>query len=335
MGEYGRLDEALACYDQAVEIEPECVAAHHNRSMLRLKAGDFARGWPEYEWRWKQPLVRAPFTAAPRWDGSPLDGRTILLHAEQGKGDTIQFVRYGELVQQRGGRVVLSAEPSMLPLLSMARGVDRLISRDDPPPPHDVQAALLSLPACLGTSLQSIPADVPYLTPPTDLVKHWKDRLAGIGGYKVGIAWQGNPQYPGDKSRSIPLAEFAPLAHVPGVTIISLQKGFGVEQIERVARDFSVIELGGQGNSELDFPNTAAVACSLDLIVTSDTAICHLAGALAAPVWVALPLVADWRYLTGRDDSPWYPTLRLFRQTKRGDWPNVFRRIAEELSLLS
>jgi len=334
LGEYGRMDEALACYDRALQIDPECVAAHHNRSMLRLKAGDFERGWTEYEWRWKQPRVRRPHTDAPLWDGSPLEGLTILLHAEQGKGDTIQFARYAAMIQERGGRVIVSAEPSMLPLLRMARGVDQLVSRDDSPPLHDVQAALLSLPACFGTTLESVPADVPYLAPSADLCERWKDELKDIGGFKVGIAWQGNPQYPGDKSRSIPLSQFAPLAALDGVTLFSLQQGFGVEQIESLAGEFLVLELGGRGNEKLDFPNTAALACQLDLVVTSDTSIAHLAGALAVPVWVALPLVADWRYLLDREDSPWYPSMRLFRQTTRGDWSTVFCRIAGHLAPL-
>jgi len=326
--ELGRMDEALDLYDRALEIDPDCVAAHHNRSMLRLAVGDFECGWPEYEWRWKQPRVRAPYTQAPLWDGSPLQGRTILLHAEQGRGDVIQFVRYAALVKQQGGRVLLSAAPDMLQLLGMASGIDQLVSRDDPPPAHDVQAALMSLPACFGTTLESIPADVPYVTPPTNLVEHWRTALKVFPGLKIGIAWQGNPEFPADKSRSVSLARFAPIAEISGVTLFSLQKGFGVEQIGQVAESFDVVELGGPGNEQLDFPDTAALASCLDLVISVDTSIGHLSGAMGLPVWVALADVPDWRFMLDRDDSPWYPSMRLFRQRRRGDWAEVFGRMA-------
>ncbi|MEZ6091701.1 MAG: TIGR03032 family protein [Pirellulaceae bacterium] len=328
----GRIDEAIACCDHALEIEPECVAAHLNRSMLRLKSGDFARGWPEYEWRWKQITIRSPYTSAPPWDGSPLDGRTILLHAEQGKGDAIQFVRYAGLIQQRGGRVIASADPSAMPLLQMAHGIEQVVSRDNPPPPHDTQAALMSLPACFATTVESIPADVPYFTPPLELLERWRDHSNTIGGFKIGIAWQGNSKFPGDRERSIPLSHFRPLAKLSGVTLISLQLGFGAEQVSEVADEFTVVEPAGPGNESLDFPNTAALMQSLDMVITSDTSIAHLAGALARPVWMALPLACDWRWQTNCDNSPWYPTMRLFRQPVAGDWPSVFANIQRELA---
>lgn len=329
---YGKIAEAIDCYDRALEIEPDCVAARLNRAMLLLKSGDFARGWPEYEWRWKQVTVRIPYTSAPLWDGSPLDGRTILLHAEQGKGDIIQFIRYVQLTKQRGGRVIVSADPSAMPLLEMAHGVEQLVSRDDPPPPHDLQAALMSLPACFGTTVETIPADVPYFTPPTLLIEQWRNELKRIDGLKIGIAWQGNPKYPGDRQRSIPLAQFSPLAELSGATLVGLQIGYGTEQQSQVADKFTVVQLAGSDNAHLDFPNTAAIMQGLDLVVTSDTSIAHLAGALARPVWVALPLACDWRWMTHRDDTPWYPNMKIFRQRVSGDWFSVFNEMKKNLS---
>jgi hypothetical protein len=260
----------------------------------------------------------------PLWGGGPLEGRTILLHAEQGFGDTIQFVRYAALVIQRGGDVIVGCPASLVALLASCRGINRLAEQADKLPSFDVHAPLPSLPGIFHTSLETIPADVPYLFADQDLVEQRRQELRGITGFKIGIAWQGNPKNPNDRNRSISLRCFEPLARCSGVRLLSLQKEAGVDQLQDVAERFPVTELGSRLG---DFMDTAAVMRNLDLVITCDTAIAHLAGALGVPVWVALPFVPDWRWLLDRSDSPWYPTMRLFRQESRGDWQGVFQRI--------
>jgi tetratricopeptide (TPR) repeat protein len=327
--EQGRFDEALASFLRALRLKPDYADAHWNRSLIWLAQGDFRQGWPEYEWRWKLKDLPPPTLHQPRWDGSDLNGRTILLHAEQGLGDVLQFIRYAPLVRQRGGRVILACPQSLLPLLARCAGIDQILAKGSPLPPFDVHAPLLSLPGLFRTTLADIPASVPYLYPDPGLVEHWRRQLSTITAFKVGIVWQGNPKHKLDRQRSIPLRHFEALARIPGVQLFSLQKGAGTEQIEVLQGRFSLIDLG----SRLDqtsgaFMDTAAVMHSLDLVVTSDTAIAHLAGGLGVPVWLALPFVADWRWLLDRDDSPWYPSMRLFRQTRPGDWDDVFQRLA-------
>ena len=327
----GRLDEAQALFDRAVGLKPDYVDAHWNRSLLWLLRGDFARGWPEYEWRWRLRTILGRTFPQPRWDGGPLEGKTILLHSEQGLGDALQFVRYAPLVKRRGGTVVLQVHPPLLRLLTGAPGIDVLLPEKAPLPPFDVQAPLLSLPLLFGTDLESIPADAPYLRADPGLVEHWRGRLADRPGFKVGVAWQGSGKNRMDHQRSIPLACFEALARVEGVRLVSLQKGAGGEQARALAGRFPVAELPGLDESNGPFVDTAAVLSCLDLVVCCDTAVGHLAGTLGVPCWLALAAVPDWRWLLGRDDSPWYPRHRLFRQDQPGDWDGVFRRIADAL----
>jgi hypothetical protein len=270
--------------------------------------------------------------AEPRWDGSPLDGRRILLHLEQGLGDTLQFIRYAPLVKARGGTVLLECPVELMPLLSRCQGIDRLLARGDELPAFDVHAPLLSLPLLCRTTLTTIPARLTYLFADPDVVDHWRRDLASVSAFKIGIVWQGNPDYVNDRYRSIPLAEFEPLARVPGVRLYSLQKGKGTDQLRALAGRFEIVELV----PELDaaggtFTETAAIMKNLDLVIGPDTAAVHLAGGLGVPVWVALMGRADWRWLRDRDDSPWYPTMRLFRQRQARNWKPVLERIAEEL----
>ncbi len=325
----GRHEEALAGYDLALLYQPDSASAHWNRSLAWLQQGDYQRGWPEYEWRWRRDrVVRRRLPGAP-WDGAPLDGRTLLIYPEQGLGDQIQFVRYAPLARQQGGRVVVECPPALLGLFATCPGIDQLVAEGTPLPPFDVHVPVMSLPHRLGTTLETIPAAVPYLSADPARVASWAEVLAGIPGYRVGIAWQGNPRHAWDRHRSIPLARFAPLAQVPGVRLVSLQKGPGVEQLRGLAERLPVAVLpdGPEGT----FLDTAAVVSQLDLVVTADTALAHLAGALGVPVWVALSAHSDWRWLRDREDTPWYPSMRLFRQATLGDWPGVFACMAAEL----
>ena len=324
----GKLDEAIACYRRALELEPDYAEAHSNRSLASLLMGNFEDGWPEYDWRWKANNFVQPVFSQPLWDGRPLEGRSILLYAEQGLGDTLHFVRYAAQVKQRGGSVVVQCPRPLLSLLRSCAGIDQLVAEGDELPPFDVQAPLLSLPGVFHTTLENLPATIPYLYAEPDLVQRWQQELDRLAGFKIGIAWQGSPTHRNDRNRSIPLGLFEPLACCPGVQLLSLQKYTGAEQLQEVAQRFPIVDLA----SRLDevsgaFMDTAAVMKTLDLVVTCDTAVAHLAGALGVPVWVALPFIADWRWLLDRSDSPWYPTMRLFRQESREDWQGVFRRI--------
>ena len=328
----GRKDEALAARREALRLKPEYPEALLCQAFDLLARGQLDEGWAEYEWRWRLKLHVKPTFAEPEWNGSPLVGQTILLYAEQGLGDTLQFVRYATLVQNCGARVVLQCQKALHKLLGSARGIDHLVAVGDPLPPFDVQLPLLSAPRIFRTTIDTIPNDVPYLFADDELVDKWRAELSGYDGIKIGIAWQGNPGFFGDWMRSIPLQHFAYIAEVPGVQLISLQKGFGRDQLRELASRFDVMDL----NDRLDvsagaFMDTAAVIKNVDLVITSDSAVAHLAGALGAPTWVVLSSNADWRWFEEREDSPWYPTMRLFRQGRMNDWDEVFRRLAVEL----
>jgi tetratricopeptide (TPR) repeat protein len=329
----GKLPEAIVSYTEAVRLRQDYAEAHHNRAMAWLLAGDFEQGWVEYEWRWKCKKWKMPPFPQPLWDGSDLAGRTILLHIEQGIGDTVMFLRYPELVKQRGGTVLMACPETLERLFRGARGVDRLVPRGSPMPQFDVHAPMLSLPRMLGLPHPESANTVPYLAPEPDLVASWARDLSQYPGFKVGIAWQGNPKYANDRHRSIPLRFFAPLARAPGVRLLSLQKGHGSEQVPQV--DFPVIDLAQRLDETTGgFVDTVAALRSLDLVITSDTAVAHIAGALGVPVWTALTFAPDWRWQLGREDSPWYPTMRLFRQSSWGDWAGLFERITGELGKL-
>lgn len=334
----GRMEEAQALFDQAVRLAPESAEIRRNRAMLKLLLGDFSAGFAEYEWRWRMAEAEQ-VPQAVRWRGEAMPGVTLLLVAEQGFGDAIQFVRYAPLVKARSGaRVVLHCAAALHELLASAAGIDGFTSGPTADQKCDCYAPLFSLPTVFETTLNSVPANVPYLASSPQRAAEWKARLADSfpGRFKVGIAWQGNPVYTSDASRSIPLDYFIPLAACPGVQLISLQKDFGREQLTRHGRHLGIVDLGAtldqQGGA---FVDTAAVIANLDLVITSDTAIAHLAGALGKPVWVALAHVPDWRWLLARADSPWYPTMRLFRQSRPGDWKGVFERFGQELAACS
>jgi tetratricopeptide (TPR) repeat protein len=325
-------DAALAEYNAAIEIKPDYAEAYYNRSFVHLSRGDFAAGWRDYEWRLRCKDYKPRRFDVPQWDGSPLEGRTLLVHAEQGLGDTLHFARYLKLVQARGDAVYFQVPKVLIPLLKTS-GFTGIVGGGEPLPRFDLHVPLLSLPGLFNTTMENIPAKVPYLAADPKLLKTWRTRLRATPGLRIGIVWQGNPSYTFDQFRSVPLAQFEPLAQVNGVQLISLQKQAGVEQITTLAGRFTVIDLG----DDLDtgsgpFMDTAAVMCNLDLVVTSDTAAAHLAGGLGVEVWVATSAAPEWRWMYDRADCPWYPTMRLFRQPRLGDWASVFRDMQSELS---
>ena len=327
----GEYEQSLAACQRAIDLAADHVEGHWNKALNLLLRGDLAEGFEQYEWRWRWKSYSAttPPLPGPRWDGSDPRGRTILLWAEQGLGDSIQFVRYAPLLAARGARVLLRCDPQLTGLLQSVQGVERVLAHEDALPQYDFQVPLMSLPKALGTTLASIPADVPYLSAEPERVQHWRDRLAQDGDtLKVGLAWAGRPTHHNDRQRSIPLSLLAPLAEVKGVRFYSLQKGDAATQAINPPPGMNMVDCA---DDLIDFSDTAALVQNLDLVIAVDTAIVHLAGALARPVWVLLPSVPDWRWLLGREDSPWYPTMRLFRQSARGDWPAVVRKVAENL----
>jgi tetratricopeptide (TPR) repeat protein len=328
----GKFDEALQRVERTLRIKPQLAIAHLNRAISWLRMGDFERGLPEFEWRRLVEDRHARKFDAPLWDGSPLPEGTILLHDEQGLGDTMQAIRYAPLVKERCRAVAVQCQKVLLPLLKRCPGIDQLIPKGEKLPPHDAHIPLMTLPLALSTTPSNIPAPVPYIFPGEKLVEAWQDRLAAYPGFRVGIAWQGNKKYAGDPCRSMPLWHFSSLARIPNVRLFSLQKGTGTEQISQMPENFSLVDFGDDLDAASGpFMDTAAIMRHLDLVITSDTAIPHLAGAMGQPVWVALNYSSDWRWLDGREDSPWYPTMRLFRQPRYGDWQQVFSHIANEL----
>jgi Tfp pilus assembly protein PilF len=314
-----RLDEAIASYDRAIALRPDRYEALWDKGAAMLASGDLSGGFQAREARWDTPLMRKfrPDTPAPQWRGAgPLEGKTILLHAEGGLGDSIQFVRYAPLLAGRGARLILRLPVPLCPLFERLAGVDQIIKQGDPLPPHDLHCSLMSLPYAFGTTLATIPDSVPYLEAPPDRVAYWKQRLLSRGGPVGGIVWAGNPAHPSDSLRSIPLSAVLPCL-TPNVTWISLQKVIP-------DRDRRVLEgathLIRWGEEDRGLADSAAQIKCLDFIIAVDTALAHLAGALARPVWILLMYGCDWRWMRERTDSPWYPTARLFRQEMAGDW---------------
>lgn len=327
--ERGDVAGATKAFDVAVRLRPDYVEARRNLGLDLLILGDFERGWKEFEWRRRHPVYRAERDcSAPEWDGSDPAGKTILLHPEYGMGNTIQFVRYAPLLADRGAKVVLECPPPLSKLMRSVRGVQTVLPAGASRPPLDLHCPLLSLPLRFGTTLCSVPVDVPYLRADPALVAQWRERLAAIGGFKVGVNWQCDPTTDYGRRRTIAPEWFAKLAEVPGIRLVSLQKG---ATTVAAPTGLPILTLTGLDETAGPFMDTAAVMMNLDLVVSADTATAHLAGALGVPVWTALTEPPDWRWLLDRDDSPWYPTMRLFRQAKPGEWSGVFDRIAQAL----
>ncbi len=321
-------DEAISCYSRAVKLKPDCVGAHINRSLAFLLTENFKEGWSEYEWRLHTKNCASRTFQQPRWNGSPLNGKSILVHVEQGFGDSIQFVRYLPMVQALGGYVIFECPENLLRLLNNCAGIDKVIERgDESDVTFDTHIHLLSLPGIFGTTMDSMPADIPYIKVDPVLVKHWRLQFCDNNDFKVGIVWMGRPTYK-DHYRSCSLADFAPLAGIPGLKIYSLQKGPASSEVLNPPGEMQITGLEDHLN---DFADTAAVMANLDLIISTDTAVVHLAGAIGRPVWTLLHSAPDWRWFLKRNDSPWYPGMRLFRQTKPNDWTDVFGQVKSAL----
>jgi tetratricopeptide (TPR) repeat protein len=326
--ELKRFDEALASHDRVLAERPDHADAHFSEALCRLKIGDFDRGWEKYEWRWETEVQRPAkrsFTQ-PLWLGQEeIAGKTILLHAEQGLGDTIQFCRYVPLVAARGVRVVLEVQKSLQELMSSLDGVAHIMSRGDPLPDFDLQCPLLSLPLAFRTQLETIPSAVPYLRASPQALNNWERRLGPRDRPRIGLVWSGNPNpiNPGDHIRSIGFNSFLSLLDI-NATFVSLQKDVRAADA-MVLKDRS--DLLHFGDELSTFSDTAALISNLDLVISVDTSVAHLAGALGKPVWVLLSFLGDWRWLLDREDSPWYPTARLFRQDATRAWDNVIARV--------
>jgi tetratricopeptide (TPR) repeat protein len=325
--------EAMAVCDRILAREPDNAEARYNRGHLKLLLGDLAGGFADHESRLNRPAHPDPSPAPhiPRWQGEPIEGRSLLVYCEQGFGDTLHFCRYLSGLAASGADVTLHAPRPIVALLRTLSGKVRVVDQIDQSATFAYQIALLSLPLHLGTVLSDIPNAVPYLSAQPDRVTRWQQAI-GDGEFKIGIAWQGNPQAEFDKSRSVALREFLPLSQIPGVRLISLQKNSGIEQINALPPEMKVDTLGAEFDAGDDaFLDTAAVMQHLDLVIAPNTAIAHLAGALARPVLIPLDFNSDWRWFLERTDSPWYPSAKLFRQQTRGDWGTVFADIADDV----
>ncbi len=337
-----RFPEALEKLDRALAIRPDDLTATWSKAVLKLTLGQLREGWPLYESRLQLEPARSSQRTfdVPRWTGAEsLAGRTLLIHAEQGLGDTLQFARYVHAVEALGAQVIFEVQPSLKRLMGSLGMRGTLLARGEPLPRFDLHIPLLSLPLALNTDLDSIPGGVPYLHVEPEAARSWSARLAALPGLKVGINWHGNPEaekFSALQARSFPLSAAAPLGAMAGISLVSMQKGAGAGQRTEVGFSNSIAQLTDplyMGADELA-TETAPILAALDLLVTADTALAHLAGALGVPVWLAVQFVPDWRWLMDRTDSPWYPTMRLFRQRTPGDWPELFDRMATELETL-
>ena len=323
----GELAEASDCFCRLQALQPDSAEATVNLGLIHLLQGNLLLGWREYESRWGVGVGDDRRLAQPRWQGEPLGGARILLHAEQGLGDTLQFVRYVPLVAARGGQVVLEVQPPLHRLLSGIEGASLVISRGETLPEFTCQCPLLSLPLAFATELDTIPARIPYIHPDPAQVLAWRERFQG-DTRRVGLAWGGNPSHHRDRLRSIPLEQLLPLMKIEGTTFYSLQPGPGSEQVKQLPPGVRLVDLA----TELkDFSDTASMVANLDLVISVDSSVAHLAGAMGKPVWILLNKGCDWRWFLEREDSPWYPTARLFRQTTPGGWQEVVDRIEREL----
>jgi tetratricopeptide (TPR) repeat protein len=324
--ELNRLDEAIAAYDRALDFRPDLAVAHCNRAIALLASGRLEEGLREYEWRWRLFTPRG--YTKPLWDGAALPGGTLFIHAEQGLGDAIQFVRFVALARAKAARVILECHAPLKGLFEYSRCADAYVVVGETPPPFDCYLPLMSLPRVFGTALGLVSPQIPYLQAPP-----FEGEFPAVapGLLKVGVAWAGNPGHENDSARSLRLEELALLFQIPGITFFNLQMPVPPHDEVFLRSGNKLMDAGLERN---DFRRTAAAIAQMDLLISADTAVAHLAGALGKPVWTFLQHSPDWRWLLNRGDTPWHPTMRLFRQPKRGDWQSPVRRVADELNVL-
>jgi tetratricopeptide (TPR) repeat protein len=334
MADSRRPAESIAGYREALRCKQDYPEVHWNLALNLLLQGKFAEAWPEYAWLSRCKQFRSPNWNLPQptWDGRELNGQTILLHAEQGFGDAIQFVRYAPLIAQRGGKVVIQCQRELAELFRATPNLGQIITMEEPRPAFDTHCSLIELPMIFRSDLSSIPARIPYLQVDESLRESWRHHLDSLPGRpRVGLAWAGNPIHKRDRKRSMQLAQLQPLASIPGITFVSLQKGATAHQARNAPPGMTLVDF----TSDLtEFHQTAALISNLDLVIAVDTAVIHLTGALGKTAWLLIPAVPDWRWLLNRSDSPWYPTLRIFRQPEPGDWNSAVRAIAEAMKVV-
>jgi tetratricopeptide (TPR) repeat protein len=337
----GHIKEAMEIYHKILEMKPTYAQPHFSLSLSYLTLGDFERGWKEYEWRWAAYNETPRKYKQPQFDGTDIAGKTILLYAEQGLGDTLQFIRYAKLIKDRGGKVIFDTQKPLKQILSLAPYLDKVITQGDPVPDFDYHLALMSLPLIFKTTLNTVPNQIPYLYADQNLVESWRTTLSCDKNFKIGLCWQGNAGYSTQflrkavAAKSFHVKEFEPLCTMKGISLYSLQKMNGHDQLKDASYQLNIHDFG----SELDekhgrFMDTAAIIKNLDLVITVDTSISHFAAALGVPVWILLPNPADWRWMLDRTDTPWYPNVRLFRQPKFGDWKSVIQDVIAALQKL-
>jgi tetratricopeptide (TPR) repeat protein len=334
--EKGQLDEAINCYQKALRLNPNAESAHWSVACAFLLSGNFNEGWNEYEWRWKTKdfsqdccLHQPSSFSEPKWNGYDIAGLTILIYAEQGLGDTIQFIRFTPLVAQRGGKIIVECDKALASLLHNMKSIDQVIGIGEPLPDFDIQCPLLSLPSVFNTTIENIPDRIPYITVSPTLIKKWRDKIQNTKSMlKVGLVWTGNPEHSNDGNRSCSFAAFSQFFKIKDIIFYSLQKGKSSEQAKYPPKGMHFTDLTDDIS---DFSDTAALIENLDLVISVDTAVAHLAGALGKPVWTLLPFAPDWRWLLNRNDSPWYSTMRLFRQPSPGDWESAIENVTNEL----
>ncbi len=332
----GRCAEALAGYKRAVQLMPDYAEAHWNRALTFLLDGNFGEGWKQYQWRRiADPKTRSTCESSgrPRWTGEPFAGRRLFVHCEQGFGDNIQFVRYLPMIKARGGTVILETLKPLMGLLRGFPGIDELVEHkpgEKPSVGFDIFASLLDMPNIFGTTLETVPADVPYIHADRTRVEYWRTKISQ-SDFKVGIVWAGSAAHGNDRYRSCKPEFFAPLREIGGVQLYGLQKGAAAARMDESAGTTPIINLAEEFK---DFADTAAAIENLDLVVSVDTSVLHLAGAMGKPAWALLPFAPEWRWMLSRRDSPWYPTMKLFRQDRWNGWDGVFQRVAEELRFM-
>lgn len=329
-----RFDEATECYDKTVKYAPEYAEAYYSRGMLYLCHGEFAKGWDDYQWRLKTKKTKVTLRYdKPWWQGESFQGKTLLVQSEQGFGDSIQFVRYLPMAKDRGGTVILAEKSELIGSFQSLEGIDDLVDlREliDGAVKYDLYIPLLNLPAIFDTKIDNIPARIPYLSAEASKIVYWHDKIK-TDAFKIGIAWSGNPEHANDHNRSCALKYFTRLAKIKDIKLFSLQKGPGTEQINNWPENLELINLGQKFE---DFTDTAAAIENMDLTISVDTSVAHLAGAMGKATWLLIPYESDWRWMLEREDSPWYPTIRLFRQKQHGNWDDVFQSATEQLKIL-